>query len=575
MASTVESLTAEILRGMGVSSLAEVAATLPSALTTDVNISAAEMELKAGRIEEAFHQLSLSHSTLLHHRMAQRLHKPNKNKTDDEGYDSDLNSISIDNEKITLSTSEKEDTVNLLQKLPSDWTIVQITSANVGECNLRKIGDHPPTPRLYISRCSCGPQPTIAIQTVAAPRDKGVRGILEEVELIKEENKLINRDFRKQVQKYHAKREELNNRLKCVVRSMEVAWLRHWCCLLPGGLEPRDQQLLKDTMHRILSNYKGLLTENQKLLLQYMISCPTPAEKAGSMESGSGTSLRAGIALILGESVRSQNVKDLYTAIHSEEASLEQFRKAPRNPVILIIDKSIVTLPWEMMWVMHDQPVTRMPSLRMLVLLYQHHSCRANSVLVQGVDSSKGFFLVDPDSNLPSTQERVKGPLAETGWQGITARRPTHDEFREAISANDLFVYIGHGSGSQYLPGELVERSECRALALLYGCSSVRLAPRGRIPDPWGVVLNYLIAYCPCVVGMLWDVTDKDTDNLTLEMLRALQGINGAPGSPLANPPSDIPLVVARSRSICRWYLTAAALTVYGLPLHVVNSNRE
>lgn len=74
---------------------------------------------------------------------------------------------------------------------------------------------------------------------------------------------------------------------------------------------------------------------------------------------------------------------------------------------------------------------------------------------------------------------------------------------------------------------------------------------------------------------MLWDVTDKDTDNLTLEMLRALQGINGVPGSPLANPPSDIPLLVARSRSICRWYLTAAALTVYGLPLHVVNSNSE
>lgn len=42
-----------------------------------------------------------------------------KNKTDDEGYDSDLNSISLDNEKITLSTTEKEDTVNLLQKLPS------------------------------------------------------------------------------------------------------------------------------------------------------------------------------------------------------------------------------------------------------------------------------------------------------------------------------------------------------------------------------------------------------------------------------------------------------------------------
>lgn len=44
---------------------------------------------------------------------------PSKNKTDDEGYDSDLNSISIDNEKITLATTKKEGTIDLLQKLPS------------------------------------------------------------------------------------------------------------------------------------------------------------------------------------------------------------------------------------------------------------------------------------------------------------------------------------------------------------------------------------------------------------------------------------------------------------------------
>ena len=57
------------------------------------------------------------------------------------------------------------------------------------------------------------------------------------------------------------------------------------------------------------------------------------------------------------------------------------------------------------------------------------------------------------------------------------------------------FRFVGHGSGSQYMPGEVVESGECQAAVFLYGCSSVKLAPRGRVPDPWGVVLNYLTAY--------------------------------------------------------------------------------
>ncbi|XP_071525354.1 uncharacterized protein Sse isoform X6 [Panulirus ornatus] len=499
MAASVESLTSAVLAKMGASSVTEIVSTLPSALTTDANISAAEMELKNGRMENAFHQLSLSHSTLLHHRMAQRLHKPSRGSKD-EDCSAAISPDSLQTEKATLATTEKDETLSLLQKLPSDWSIIQITSQSVGEFSFRKIGTYPPTPGLYISRCSCGSQPTITVQAVTAPKHEGLRGIVQEVELIKEENKIINKDYRDQQQKYFTKREELNNRLKCVVRSMEIAWLRHWCCLLTGSLGARNQQLLEEATARIIADCKFPLTETQTELLQ-----------------------------------------------------------------------SIVSLPWEMIWVLRDQPVTRMPSLRMLTLLYQHHSCRSSSVLVQGIDSSKGFYLLDPDSNLPRTQERLRSVFDETGWPGITARRPTHDEFQDAITNQDMFVYAGHGSGSQYLPGELVEGLDCRALVVLYGCASVRLAPRGRISDPWGVVLNYLIAYCPCVVGMLWDVTDKDTDFLTCGMIRALQGKDGDPATPLATPPSDVALLVARSRSLCRWYLTAAALTVYGLPLQVIN----
>ncbi|KAK8750733.1 hypothetical protein OTU49_014978 [Cherax quadricarinatus] len=371
MATSVEALTNTILAKMGASSLAEVAATLPSALTTDVNIMAAKKELEEGAVDAAFHHLSLSHSTLLHHRMAMRLHKPNHGNKGDEDCGEVMSPDSLTDEKITLAATNVDETMSLLQKLPSEWTVVQITTQSVGECNFQKIGAHPSTPGLYISRCTCGLQPVVTVQAVAAPKDKGVRGIRQEVELIKEENKIINKDYRDQQQKYFTKREELNNRLKCVVRSMEVAWLRHWCCLLVGSLDARDQCLLEETTARILADCKVPLTDTQKQLLQCIISCPLPSEKKSRLELDIAINVRASVASLLSASVKSQCVKHLYAAIQKEEATLERLQRAQRNPVILVLDKSIVSLPWEMMWILRDQPVTRMPSLRMLLLLYQ------------------------------------------------------------------------------------------------------------------------------------------------------------------------------------------------------------
>ncbi|XP_064089627.1 separin-like [Macrobrachium nipponense] len=476
-------------------------------------------------------------------------------------------------EKVTLSAVDKDETLKLLQKLPSDWTVVQITSNSMGEANLPRVGCNPSTPGLYIARCSCGPSPRITFQTVSTPQKDGVRGIVQEVEIIKEENKIINKDYRGQHEKYWKKREELDNRMKCVVRSMAVAWLQYWSCLLIGGLHPREQKLLEEVSSRILSTCKMSMSLNQIQLFQSLISCPDPDKKAGNLEPGIIFSVRAGIAALLGESVRSECVKNLYEAVQSESANLEKIRKAERNPVILVIGKNIAALPWEMVWVLRDQAVTRMPSLRMLALLYEHHASCTSSILVQGVNPSKGFYVLDPESNLPRTQARLKNTFSESGWPGITAKAPTCEQFKDALTNQDLFVYVGHGSGSQYMPGEIVEGVECRAVVFLYGCSSVRLASRGRIPEPWGVVLSYLVAYCPCVIGMLWEVTDKDTDNLTQEMLNAVQGKSGKAGSPLENPPADLALLVAQARSVCNWYLTKAAVCVYGLPVHILNNN--
>ena len=65
--------------------------------------------------------------------------------------------------------------------------------------------------------------------------------------------------------------------------------------------------------------------------------------------------------------------------------------------------------------------------------------------------------------------------------------------------------------------------SECErakpgcAAAFLFGCSSVHLTENG-IYEPSGMLTSYLTAGSPAVVGMLWDVTDKDCDRFAVRV---------------------------------------------------------
>ena len=53
--------------------------------------------------------------------------------------------------------------------------------------------------------------------------------------------------------------------------------------------------------------------------------------------------------------------------------------------------------------------------------------------------------------------------------------------------------YCGHGTGCQYLPTDKFQLLDCRASALLMGCSSVKLAAGGSC-CPSGTPLHYLTA---------------------------------------------------------------------------------
>ena len=65
-----------------------------------------------------------------------------------------------------------------------------------------------------------------------------------------------------------------------------------------------------------------------------MISCPE-----GEWEGETEERIRAGVAAVLGEGLRTTLVKDVCTSIKKAKDVLIPLRKATRNPLILVLDK--------------------------------------------------------------------------------------------------------------------------------------------------------------------------------------------------------------------------------------------
>ncbi|XP_076966940.1 separin isoform X2 [Tamandua tetradactyla] len=202
-----------------------------------------------------------------------------------------------------------------------------------------------------------------------------------------------------------------------------------------------------------------------------------------------------------------------------------------KKHLVLVLDKDLQKLPWESMPTLRALPVTRLPSLRFLLSYSVIKESGASSVLSQGVDPRNTFYVLNPHNNLSSTEQ----------------------QFRANFSS-----YAGHGAGARFLDGQAVLRLSCRAVALLFGCSSAALAVHGNLEGA-GIVLKYIMAGCPLFLGNLWDVTDRDIDRYTEALLQGWLG--AGPGAPLL-------YYVNQARQAPRLkYLIGAAPVAYGLPV--------
>jgi separase len=110
------------------------------------------------------------------------------------------------------------------------------------------------------------------------------------------------------------------------------------------------------------------------------------------------------------------------------------------------------------------------------------------------------------------------------------------------------------------------------------GCSSGNQYVMGDF-EPYGTVLAYILAGCPCIVGNLWDVTDRDIDRLTEEFLDSWikdnEQVNEetdetktAQKTKKKLDNSTICVHLTKARKACKMaYLNGSAPIVYGLPV--------
>ncbi|NXX76999.1 ESPL1 protein, partial [Urocolius indicus] len=168
-------------------------------------------------------------------------------------------------------------------------------------------------------------------------------------------------------------------------------------------------------------------------------------------------------------------------------------REGPRGSLLLVLDKHLQKLPWESMRCLKAVPVTRLPSLRFL-LSYSLTQKQEGSVLSRGVNPTSTFYVLNPHRNLTGTEERLRGWFeSETGWRGVTGAIPSPKQMEAALVEHDLYIYAGHGAGACLLDGHSFSRLECRAVVMLFGCSSAALSLRGDLEGS-GIILKYLMA---------------------------------------------------------------------------------
>lgn len=243
----------------------------------------------------------------------------------------------------------------------------------------------------------------------------------------------------------------------------------------------------------------------------------------------------------------------------------EAAESTPNQHTILILDKNLHAFPWESLPSLQSLSISRLPSMsslreRLLTARASQQGASDAEDPEEGegghhisMASLTGTSILNPGGDLKHTQETLGPHLNDTpgAWHHLIGRTPEEKTLEAALATKDVLLYFGHGSGAQYIRGRTIKKLLCQtplspssgddtneeekrkplATALLFGCSSAHVTDNGAF-EPSGMLCAHLTAGVPAVLGMLWDVTDKDCDRFAVATLQKWGLFPSSPEAP-------------------------------------------
>ncbi|KAL0357132.1 UNVERIFIED_CONTAM: Separase [Sesamum calycinum] len=276
-------------------------------------------------------------------------------------------------------------------------------------------------------------------------------------------------------------RNRLDERLCKFLQEMEDLWLGTWKYLLLG--EWPDFNSLD-------SIQKNLFEDEDLLQLVLTKKCYVGLDSAASSKS-------------------SKEIQFLFKRMFDMSDNVDQLECMNRKPIILVLDfevqlddlKSLVPLtlsschaysasinkvnqiiflqmlPWENLPILRNKEVYRMPSVGSIFATLDR--CCQNGEQFETkipafpfIDPLDSYYLLNPDGDLSRTQVEFENWFKDQNIEGKIGTVPTIEELTLALKNHDLFIYFGHGSGMQYIPGHEIQKLDSCAAGLLLGCSS-------------------------------------------------------------------------------------------------------
>ncbi|CAN6914161.1 unnamed protein product [Brassica oleracea] len=344
-------------------------------------------------------------------------------------------------------------------------------------------------------------------------------------------------DTREHRNSWWKKRKTLDHHLKKFLRNLEASWLGPWRCLLLGDLS--NFKLPDSVQKKLVKDLKSKCKmEVNEMLLKVLLG--------GGIENFEGEACVAQLSLSNGCYVgrggylyEEDSCKTPTAASTSESRhglALQLIREAAtkleqhdgcdnREPIILVLDPEVQMLPWENIPILRKQEVYRMPSVGSIFAVLKKRCLQGEPAKSQAasfplIDPLDSFYLLNPGGDLSETQVEFESWFRDQNFEGKAGSVPSAEELTEALKTHDLFLYFGHGSGSQYLSSREIEKLENCCATFLMGCSSGSLWLKGCY-IPQGIPLSYLLAGSPAIVANLWDVTDRDIDRFGKALLEA------------------------------------------------------